>query len=287
MVVATDYAGLGVSVFPSSYNESITHQYLANPAAASDVIYSVVAARSAFSSLGLRFVSISQYYAKDKIQGYLGGVAISPTTDIRGDSDPIGAVVWAGMFLGLKKVFPQLEYLDIFTEDGFAALNVFRKVEGGGAVGMGLLLPLALQGQLLKEGWKNNEWAIKYNDLIMNGGKEIAGPLLIIHGEEDPLINFHLTEKAVYDTVKTYPNSQLEFLRLPNTHDSAITDSQWVWMDWIKERFDGREVGRCREANGDRKVKWDRNIALGRPEETYGFETTFYLAHVTEIYHTF
>ncbi|KAJ8071250.1 hypothetical protein OCU04_001584 [Sclerotinia nivalis] len=153
VVVATEYSGLGVSFSHHPDNEPITHLYLANPAAANDVIYSVVAARSAFPSLGSSFVSIghsqgggaiwavAQHHAKDKIEGYLGGVSISPTTDMRGDPDPIGSIVWAGMMLGVKKVFPEFQFLDTFTEEGFAALNVYKTIEGDGAVGMGLFSP--------------------------------------------------------------------------------------------------------------------------------------------------
>ncbi|TGO21415.1 hypothetical protein BPAE_0221g00100 [Botrytis paeoniae] len=165
-------------------NQTIIHHYLANPAAAKDVIYSIVAARSAFPSLGSKFASIghsqgggaawaiAQNHAKEKIEGYLGGVAISPTTDIR----------------------------NVFTEEGHAAVNTYKEVEGGGAVEMGLFLPLALEGNLLRYGWRDNEWVIKYKDLIMKGGKEINRPLSVVHGEKDLLIDFTLTEKAVDDT---------------------------------------------------------------------------------------
>ncbi|KAF7874632.1 uncharacterized protein EAF02_008609 [Botrytis sinoallii] len=239
VIVATDYADLGVSHCSQPQNQLIIHHYLANPAAANDVIYSIVAARSAFPSLGSKSVSIghsqgggafwaiAQHNSKENMEGYLGGVAIILTTDIRSNFDPIGAVVWAGMMVGLKNVFPKFQYPAVFTEEGLAAVNTYREVEGGGAVGMGLFLPLALEGILLRHGWRENEWVIKYNDLIMSGGKGIGGTLLVIHGEKDPLIDFTLTEKAVHDIAMKYPDSELEFIRLPTTHDSAITESQW------------------------------------------------------------
>ncbi|TGO63752.1 hypothetical protein BCON_0011g00960 [Botryotinia convoluta] len=276
VVVATDYAGLRVSHCSQPQNKPLIHHCLANPAAANDVIYSIVAARSAFPSIGSKFVSIghsqgrgavwaiAQHNAKENIEGYLGGIAISLTTDIRSNFDPIGAAVWEGMML------------------------VIKTIEGDGAVGMGLFLPLALKGKLLRQGWRDNEWVIKYNDLIMNGGREISGPLLIIHGEKEPLIDFTLMEKAVYDTAMKYPGSELELMRLPTTHDSAITGSQWIWMDWIRERFEGKVIERCGEMHsGKGKLNRERSIVLERPEENYGFETNWFMARATESYHEF
>ncbi|KAF7940441.1 uncharacterized protein EAE98_000568 [Botrytis deweyae] len=232
VIVATDYAGLGVSHCSQPQNQLIIHHYLANPAAANDVICSIVAARSAFPPLGSKSVSIghsqgggavwaiAQYNSKENIEVYLGGVAIILTTDIRSGNDARS-----------EECVSQIPVSRCFTEEGLAAVNTYREVEGGCAVGMGLFLSLALEGTLLRDGWRDNEWVVKYNDLIMSEGKEIGGTLLVIHGERDPIIDFTLTEKAVHDIAMEYPDFELEFIRLPTTHDSAITGSQWLWMD--------------------------------------------------------
>ena len=56
VVVATEYAGLGVHQRPSG--QPIVHGYLAAPSQANDVIYSVQAARSAFRDLSREFVIV-------------------------------------------------------------------------------------------------------------------------------------------------------------------------------------------------------------------------------------
>ncbi|TGO34004.1 hypothetical protein BHYA_0217g00170 [Botrytis hyacinthi] len=169
VVVAADYAGLSVSYCTQPQNQPIVHHYPANSVAANNVIYSIVAARSAFPSLGSKFSSIgnsqrgrggaawaiTQHHAKEKIEEYLECIAISPTTDIRSNADLIEAIVWAGMMLGLKNVFPKFQYSDIFTEKKHAAVNTYRDVEGGGAVGMGLFLPLEFKRNLLRYGSSN------------------------------------------------------------------------------------------------------------------------------------
>ena len=52
-VVATDYAGLGVTTLP---NGEQSHAWLAGPAGANDVAYAIEAARNAFSVGCRRFI---------------------------------------------------------------------------------------------------------------------------------------------------------------------------------------------------------------------------------------
>lgn len=56
--------------------------------------------------------AIAQHNVKGNIERYLGGVAISPTTDIRSNFDPIGTAVRAAMMLSLKNVFHKFQYPD-------------------------------------------------------------------------------------------------------------------------------------------------------------------------------
>lgn len=92
VVVATDYAGLGVS--KNAHGKPILHEYVASPSHANDIIYSVQAAQSAFSELSKSFVIIghsqgggavwatAQRQAVEPVSGYLGAVAIAPVTTI-------------------------------------------------------------------------------------------------------------------------------------------------------------------------------------------------------------
>ncbi|THV48015.1 hypothetical protein BGAL_0273g00090 [Botrytis galanthina] len=140
VVIAIDYAGLGISNCAQPQNQPFIHHCLANLATANDVIFSIAATHFPSQSLGSKLLAIghsqggglvwviAQHNAKENIERYLGGVAISPTTDIRSNFDPIGAAVWAATMLSLKNIF--------LTEEGLAAVKTYREVEGGGAVGM-------------------------------------------------------------------------------------------------------------------------------------------------------
>ena len=56
VVVATDYAGLGVGT--DAFGKHIVHEYITGPAQANDVFYSILAAREAFPQLSKQFVVI-------------------------------------------------------------------------------------------------------------------------------------------------------------------------------------------------------------------------------------
>jgi pimeloyl-ACP methyl ester carboxylesterase len=180
VVVATDYAGLGIGM--NEAGQHIVHQYLANPAAANDVIYSVQAARQAFLQLSKDFVvighsqgggaawAVAQKQAISQIPGYLGAVAISPVTNILGDPDPIGTIVGAAMGPGTASAFPEFKLEDIFLPEGLAALHQLFALGGCSAVGSMMLLAPLMAGNLLKPDWRSNPWVMKYNSITSNGG---------------------------------------------------------------------------------------------------------------------
>jgi len=82
VVVATDYAGLGVP--RDAKNNSIVHEFVTGPSQANDIFYSVQAAQAAFSELSKEFVlmghsegggavwSAAQRQVHEPVSGYLG-----------------------------------------------------------------------------------------------------------------------------------------------------------------------------------------------------------------------
>lgn len=290
VVIATDYAGLGVEF--DGAGKPIVHEYMASPAAANDVVYSVQAARQAFPQLSHNFVVVghsqgggaawatAERNAASPITGYLGAVAVSPVTNVLGNSDPIVTILGAAMGPGISSAFPQFKLDDIFTPEGLQTMQTLLKIEGCSAVGNNLLIGPAITGNLLKPNWKTNPWVTRYNSITRNGGHRISGPLLIVHGESDPLLNFELTVEAVNATVSLYPSSQLEFLRLPNTsHVPALTGSQRVWMDWVADRFAGLDVEPFNENSTSTAV-------LARPASAYVPELNWFVGLATEPYQT-
>lgn len=282
VVVATDYAGLGVGKHASG--EPIIHKYLANPAHANDVVYSVQAARSAFPELAEKFVvmghsqgggaawAVAQRQAVTPVPGYLGAIAVSPITRVIDEPGALLQILIAAMCPGLATMFPDFKPGDILNPEGENGLKTVEQTGAGVASTIGLLVGR----ELLKPDWKDNQYLQEFQSLTSNGGKAIGGPLLVIHGEADTNLDISIVTRAVQETATLFPSAQLEFITIPDvTHDPALPASQRVWMDWIADRFAGREV----------KTGYQKStLRAARPAAVYQKEQSWYLEPKTQFY---
>lgn len=251
VVVAPDYAGLGVG--KTALGEPIIHEYLASPSQANDLLYSVLAAQKAFPELSNQFVvlghsqgggacwAFAQLNAVQPIDGYLGSIAVAPITTISEQNDPFRAMLTVATFRVLQSIFPEFKPEDILTADGAQRVDLMQRIGGNTASGMSLLMGV----ELLKPDWTQNAFVKKFESLVSNGGKNIEGPLLVIHGEADPLLSSAATIAAVDKTAELFPSAQIQHISLPGvTHVPALFASQRIWMDWIADRFAGKKVDR-------------------------------------------
>jgi alpha-beta hydrolase superfamily lysophospholipase len=233
VVVATDYAGLGVGKTASG--EPIPHEYLASPAQANDVIYCVQAAREAFPSLGKRFVvfgnsqgggatwSIAQRQVTKPVDGYLGAVAVAPVTSILDEPEPIRSILELGVLSAIASHFPDFNESEVTTPEGLQRSKLVRALEAPTSASIALVMG----AELLQPGWIENPYIQKYQELILNGGRAIAEPLLVIKGEADSNLQYSVAEAAFNKTVEKFPDAPIEFIRLPGvSHDPALTASQ-------------------------------------------------------------
>ncbi|KAL8955243.1 MAG: hypothetical protein Q9183_006730, partial [Haloplaca sp. 2 TL-2023] len=143
VVVAPDYAGLGVN--RNINGEEIRHEYLANPAHANDMFYSVQAAQTAFASLSKRFVMMghsqgggaawaaARRQVEEPVHGYLGAIAGSPITNIGNLLDLSGGATGDVVALftnALPAVFPQFNESDFLTPAGLARFALIKELQG-------------------------------------------------------------------------------------------------------------------------------------------------------------
>lgn len=287
VVVGTDYAGLGVHKHASG--EPIVHQYLACPSHANDIVYAVQAARKTFPELSQDFVVVghsqgggatwatAQRQVDKPIPGYLGGVAISPVTTLLDQPEPFLSVIGTAMTTGMASVFPEFKPAEILTEHGQQSLAVLDQAGAGVASGIALLIGADGGAGLLKSKWVENPQVQKYHAMVSNGGKKIAGPLLVVHGETDDKLSSAGTTAAVEKTAEAFPESPLEYILIPNvTHVPALQASQRIWMEWIADRFAGRGV----------KNQVQRSQLSGaRPAASYQKEQNWYLEPATQFFH--
>lgn len=285
VVVAPDYAGLGVSQHPSG--EPIEHEYLASTSHANDLVYAVQAAQQQFKELSKSFVVMGHSQGgqaawatairqSDKpIPGYLGAVAVSPLVDILRHLTPgFVELIVTIMCPAVKATFPEFDPEAVLTTEGQRRLAMLQS--SGAQLGSGVML---LQGaKLMKDGWTENEYIQKYNKNASLAGKEIAGPLLVVHGQADDRLGVAHVTSAVQSTIKSFPQASIDYVVLPSvTHAPALTASQRIWMDWIADRFAGREL-----QPGLRRTK----LTPAKPIETYQSELNWYVTPATQSYHT-
>ena len=246
VVIATDYAGLGVG--EDENGKPIVHEYLTGPAQASDVAFSIQAARIAFPELSEEFVVIgsslggggawafAQRMAAEPMAGYSGTVALSPVMRLLNlaQDNAIFPMMILLLVPSLVANYPDFEAEDILTPAGIQCLDTYIMLKGCNNV----LFQTASIPNMLKPGWQYNDHVQKYQDIAANGGREIRGPLLAIHGADDPIVSAQSVTDGVVETVKLFPSAQIEYHILPHvTHASAMYPGQQIYMDWIAARF--------------------------------------------------
>ncbi|KAI9715743.1 MAG: hypothetical protein M1812_005741 [Candelaria pacifica] len=282
VVVATDYAGLGVHKHASG--EPIIHQYMACPSHANDIAHAVTAAQEIFPELSKKFVVIghsqgggaawamAQRQVHKPIPGYLGAIAVSPFTSIYDQSEQFQSIIVAAMCEGLVSTMPRCNLSEILTEKGQHRLALAKQF----STGIASLIGILEESDLLKEGWAQNEFFQKYHSLVSNGGKEIAGPLLVIHGETDQTLSSSVCKDSVMKTFQL-DASQIEFVTIPSvTHVPALSASQRLWLEWIADRFAGRKI---------KMGLQQYELPTARPPGSYQTEQNWYIDSATKGFH--
>ena len=247
VVVATDYAGLGVS--EDALGNYIIHEYITGPAQANDLFYSTMAARQAFPNLSEEFVAMghsegggaawafAEKLVAEPLPGYLGTVALSPFTRFLDlpPEEPIIPAILLFLVPNLQRNFGPFAPEDIFTSKGLQSLEILNQLDGCTTIIYQLIGP-----DLLKPGWQNNTSIQKYQEAAANGRKPINGPLLIIQGGADPIIDPSTVEATINDTVQKVPSTQIEYHLLPNvTHTPTMYAGLPIYLEWIHSRFAG------------------------------------------------
>lgn len=251
-VVAPDYAGLGYNRNLSDPSARVSHQYLVSPASANDALYALRAARSTSSpfakSLADKFValghsegggaawSVAENVAANPAlgPGYLGTVSVSPTTHAFNGSAALLAPFIAS---GAASVLPGFNQSEWLTPLGINRLAVYR--ETGGALPAAEVM-FTQPGQTYQPDFADTESAKRYSAIANAGGKRVAGPLLVIHGTADPVIDFNLTVAAVQETCQKVPGADVAFWASRGTgHVPTLAATQMEWMGWIERRFLG------------------------------------------------
>jgi hypothetical protein len=234
-VVATDYAGLGTA------SRSAFADISSN---ASDVVYSVAAARHAFPQLGSRWVAlgtgeggmavvgVAEMESRLHDSNYLGSVAISHLNDMQDLYASESALTYKmPLFLayGIKTAFPQFNVSDMLTPK---AMSLYQGISQGCNESADESEPSATA--MFRPGWKANSFVQKYFERNRLGLQPAGAPLLVIASEDDPKID--ATAKIVTRLCKAGDRVQFEKIS-ESDFGRIIGDSARDQMAWIQSRF--------------------------------------------------
>lgn len=258
VVVAPDYAGLGIDSTVDGH--PIVHQWGANPAAANDLVYAVQAAQAAWPDrLSKEFVimghsegggaawGLAQEQFSANTPGYLGAVAGSPITQIAPYaktplSTPGFQFEIALLASTVSTIYPSFELSQWLTPRGIELLNVYKALNGCQAAAQELFYTPG--NKIANTDWAQNWYFDSFAELVSNGNKPIRGPMLVLQGTMDPIIDPMLTTEAVNQTCRAHPDSNLTFATFDGVaHVPVLNAGQQVWLKWIEDRFNGVESG--------------------------------------------
>lgn len=254
-VVAPDFAGLGVT--ETSRGKPIPHQYLANQAAANDLVYAVEAARKAFpSTISKEFVimghsqgggaawAAANRLATHPMTGYLGTIAGSPTTSFSKSTqflrDPVGQGPLI-VSLGLASIFPTFKPEDWLTSGGVARAKLARNIQAC----ISTIAEISSLGINAQSNFTETWYFKSFDKLTSVFGKKIAGPMLVLQGTGDPVVNVTITNEAVDSVCKVQKHARLQYATFENvSHVPVLYASRRIWLDWIADRFSGISLPR-------------------------------------------
>lgn len=258
-VIGVDYAGLGINATVNG--EPIVHQWAANPAGANDLFYAVQAARQAWPlELSEQFVVVghsqgggvawgaAQRQAQQPVPGYLGAIAASPLTNY--SQYATASLSKAGSWLSMvartvASIFPEFSPSDWLTSEGLKALTLYTDLSGCQSMRRTLLQDPNVT--YLKPGW-NKSWVFDaFNNLVANGGRPFAGPMLVMQGTNDSAVSYDVTSAVVTATCEAVKSADLQYVVYEGvTHVPALFAGQRTYLNWIADRFMGRETpGKC------------------------------------------
>lgn len=173
-----------------------------------------------------------------------------------------------------QSVFPEFDLGEVLTPLGLRRLALLAEL-GGCQSARGQLLGVDVD-LLLKEGWADNWYIRRFFELTGAGGREVAGPMLVVQGTADPQILEPVTTEVVGETCARFPGSQMEYLVVNGTtHVPTMLATQTRWQRWISDRFAGVPVKEgCQNSSLESYL----------PAENYQLNGNYFLEWATQDY---
>lgn len=183
-------------------------------------------------------------------------------------------LVGAYLGYGVRSQYPGVPVEDIFTEAGASRLRLLQELGGCSSVATVLFATPGMN--YTHTGWTDGWTAQAYANQSDYGGKQVAGPMLVLQGEMDPLALEETTSAVLNRTCEMYPQGQITYASFGVvSHVPVLYSGQHIWLDWIEKRFEGVPVDPgCTQAAYE-------SI---RDVNPYSEAANYYLQLVTEAY---
>jgi hypothetical protein len=232
-VVASDYTGLGTN-FRNPFSDMESN--------ATDVIYSIPAAREAVPQLSKHWIAagigdgvlaiagVAELQHEITDQSYLGGILITGLSNLEDSYQQPSLAAFLFLTYGAMTVFPQFEPKDVLTDKGLPMLARAEHVCGDS----GLETHLSESG-IAKPNWQSNRFVRQYFERNRAGQKPAYAPMLAI-GDADP--HGKMTD-VIARMCKQGDVVQFEKFAASDP-GSALGDSVTDQIAWIQGRFAGR-----------------------------------------------
>jgi len=243
-VVATDYAGLGTAG---------PHQYDNKIAQANDVVYSIAAARAAVNSLGKRWVAIGHSQGGSAVWGvaelearltdptYAGGISVAGDMDFewfeKHDArsfKTISAMYWPLTAFGIKATYPTFDPARLLSAP-FLARYPDATEKGCWYYAYAVADEVGSQ-PAVRPGWDRIPELRRYNEDNHSADHPIAGPLLVLAGDDDQSVNFANIKRGVARACKN--GLAIEFVHRPGLdHDPLMEKTIDLQLAWARDRI--------------------------------------------------
>lgn len=294
VVIASDYAGLGVQIsWDGSY---VPHQYQNRIAQAYDSLNALRAARTIFSDRitneyvnvghsqgGAASWGVSEVLAQksdnkfqDLERGYLGSVIFAPGIDTL-NSAPQAFGPWIGKDLHL--MYPDFQLSDWLSPLGIDRTKLLTQLQGGQYVSE--LLFLANATEILNPAWNETWYAAAYTNFTNPGNRKYKAPMIMFSGTEDQGGMLYQSGLSTFEsTCDSYYSGSFEFVTLEGVaHFPSMDSSRQQWLGWIEDRFYKKPVNShsCTRStidsflpeNSYQKVSTSFTQWAGAPDEFY------------------
>lgn len=270
VVIAADYAGLGVGYLPNG--DRIPHPHNTSPAQANDVAWAIIAARKAFprqlaadgpfvtmrhSQGGRAAWAFAERQSVDPVPGYRGTVAFTPPPDSIAQWEQAlqyPQARWAHTTFALAAleidattaVYPSYAHKGFTPLAAQRFLDTYEKSQGCLPTASVLFSTLP-QDSIAVANWTSDPDVRRWQNLTRVGRKKFAGPLLLLQGASDSYSPYNESISSsllttVQDTCdclqREHWAESLEFVAYSGMdHFPIIQASQTKWLPWIKDRF--------------------------------------------------